>query len=169
VNISGIPVEVIMRKHEKSLRMASKGDRRIYLVRHGAVLHHGNIKRYIGWTDLPLSEDGIRQAGALGQRLQDTPLVAVCCSDLRRSFETARIIGKFHGLEPRATSSFQEVGLGEWEGVPFDGVRLLYPAEYEEGGGPRKFSPRPGERVSGTVPPGFCPHCTGRFARRVEI
>jgi broad specificity phosphatase PhoE/CTP:molybdopterin cytidylyltransferase MocA len=133
-DLSGVSVEEIIQKFESSLRMASTRQRRIYLARHGAVLHEGDIKSYIGHTDLPLSTEGLGQAEMLAEKLKDTDLAAIYCSDLRRSVETARTIGKFHGLEPLARLDFREVGLGEWEGLSFDEVRRLYPAEYEERG-----------------------------------
>src|SRR5208283_2153646 len=54
LNISGVFLETVVGRYEKSLRMNSNEERKIYLVRHGAVRHRGNIKRYIGRTDLPL-------------------------------------------------------------------------------------------------------------------
>jgi alpha-ribazole phosphatase len=133
-NISGVSVEAVVRRNEKSLRMASKGERRIYLVRHGAIRNRGNVKRYIGHTDLPLNAAGVRQAETLGKKLQNAPLAAVYCSDLRRAADTARIIAKFHGLEPAETPSFREVDLGDWEGLTFDEARRRFPVEFEERG-----------------------------------
>jgi len=132
--ILGVSVESVLRKYEKSLRMASSSKRSIFLVRHGAVENPGNVKRYIGHTDLPLSADGVRQAEMLGEKLRHARLSAIYCSDLRRSVETALIIGKFHGLEPVAVRRFRELGLGEWEGLSFDEVRRRYPEEYEQRG-----------------------------------
>lgn len=129
-----VPVESVIWKHEKSLRTDSSNKRSIFLVRHGAVRNVGNTKRYIGHTDLELSDDGIRQAEMLGEKLQHAQISAIYCSDLRRSFETARIIGKFQGLAPVAVPRFRELGLGQWEGMSFDEVRSRYPEEYEQRG-----------------------------------
>ena len=114
--------------------MPSNGQRNIYLARHCSVWHQGDVKRFIGHTDLPLSTLGLQQAEMLAEKLQHIPFTAIYCSDLRRSVETARIIGKFHGIEPVAISSFREIGLGEWEGLPVDEVRQRYPDEYEQRG-----------------------------------
>jgi alpha-ribazole phosphatase len=133
-DLSGVPVKKIIQKVENSLRMASGGQRRIYLARHGAVVQPGGIKCYIGQTDLPLSADGLRQAELLAERLRGAELAAIYCSDLRRSIDTAQVVGKSHGLEPLADPGFREVSLGEWEGLSFDEVRRLYPEEYEERG-----------------------------------
>jgi 2,3-bisphosphoglycerate-dependent phosphoglycerate mutase len=48
-----------------------------------------------GWHDVELSPLGEEQARELGERRRAEPLLAVYCSDLRRSFETAEIA--FHG------------------------------------------------------------------------
>jgi broad specificity phosphatase PhoE/CTP:molybdopterin cytidylyltransferase MocA len=132
--ISGVTVEELIEKYEKSLRTGSNGQRKIYLVRHCAVTHPGDVKRFIGHIDLPLSEEGLRQAQVLAEKLRHTPIMAIYCSDLRRSVETARTIGKLHGIEPVTTSSFREIALGEWEGLPIDEVSRRYPVEYEARG-----------------------------------
>lgn len=44
-----------------------------------------------GWYDVELSELGEKQARDLGERYQNQHLDAVFCSDLRRSYETARL------------------------------------------------------------------------------
>ena len=133
-NILGVPVETVIRKNEKTLRMASKGQRRIFLVRHGAIGNQGENKCYIGHLDLPLNADGIRQGEALGRKLLHADITVIYCSDLQRSVATAKTIGKYHEIEPCRTPSFREVSLGKWEGLQFDEVRRLYPEEYEQRG-----------------------------------
>ncbi len=133
-SILGSPPEALVRKYGKSMRAALNGRRNIYLARHGAVHYPGDVKRYIGHTDLPLSEEGVRQAEALAEKLRRTPLAAIFCSDLSRSFDTAAIVGNLHGIRTTATSGFREVALGQWEGLAFEEVRSRYPAEYDQRG-----------------------------------
>ncbi len=133
-NIIGGPLEAVVGKYGKSMRAALSGPRNIYLARHGAVHHPGDVKRYIGHTDLPLTEEGVRQAQRLAEKLRSTPLTAIFCSDLSRSADTARIVGKLHGIETAARPNFREVALGQWEGLAFDAVRGQYPKEYDERG-----------------------------------
>ncbi len=131
----GIPLAEIMQRREKSMRMASEPEpREIYLVRHGAIQPQGNIKRYIGQMDLPLSAEGVRQAEALQQRLRQVPISAIFCSDLQRSVETARIIAAPHGLDPGARPDLREIALGAWEGLSFAQVQQMFPQSYEERG-----------------------------------
>ncbi|HYA43322.1 MAG TPA: histidine phosphatase family protein [Syntrophobacteraceae bacterium] len=133
-DLSGVAVREIIEKVKSGLQTASGGRRRIYLARHGAVVHRGDIKRYIGQTDLPLSTEGVRQAEMLAEKLKDTELAAIYCSDLRRSVDTAQTVSRLHGLRPIADPRLRELSLGEWEGFSFDEVRTLFPAEYEERG-----------------------------------
>jgi probable phosphoglycerate mutase len=87
-----------------------------------------------GQMDLPLTAEGVRQAEALQQRLQQVPISTIFCSNLRRSAETARIIAAPHGLELCARQDLREIGLGEWEGLTFDQVQKIFPQAYEERG-----------------------------------
>lgn len=43
-----------------------------------------------GWNDVELSERGIQESTELGNMFSNIPLDIVCCSDLRRSVDTAR-------------------------------------------------------------------------------
>ena len=123
-DVLGISLEELLGRYAGSLRqMADAGPRRIYLVRHGAVETSGDDRRYLGHLDVPLSPAGRRQAQALRERLQQVPLAAIYCSDLRRSVETAAIIAAPHGLTPGARREFREIGLGAWEGLTFDEVK----------------------------------------------
>ena len=56
----------------------------ILLIRHGEALHH--IQNMTGgWSDVPLTNKGLEQAGKVGQRLQELvegEPVAILSSDL---------------------------------------------------------------------------------------
>ena len=45
-----------------------------------------------------LSEEGRRQAAALGERLAGLPITAVYASPMERTFQTAEAIAQHHGL-----------------------------------------------------------------------
>ena len=87
----------------------------IYLLRHGAVRSYGNGKRYIGWQDLPLSDAGLEQAGIWAAYFTGLALEEICCSDLVRCRETARIIADRCSLEPQVFPELREVYLGAWD------------------------------------------------------
>ncbi|MGO9022541.1 MAG: DVU_1551 family NTP transferase [Syntrophobacteraceae bacterium] len=133
--LTGVSLDGIIRKYEKSMSMAATSLRRnIWLVRHGAIEHPGSARRYIGQMDLPLSPEGVRQAEWLRDRMLGIPLSAVYCSDLSRSIETASIICRPHGLEPFVNRNWREIGLGDWEGSTFVEIQQRFPGQYEERG-----------------------------------
>lgn len=133
-DLLGGPLETLIGAYRKGLSAASSGRRNIYLARHGSIIPPGEVKRFIGHTDLPLSEEGVRQAEMLAEKLRRTPLAAIFCSDLRRSLDTARIVANLHGIEPEAMRNFREIALGKWEGLPIDAVRREHPEEYARRG-----------------------------------
>ena len=68
-------------------------DRRLVLVRHGQ--SEGNLKNiFTGWTDLGLTERGVAEARAVGERLQalGVHFDVAFTSALRRAWETCSIV-----------------------------------------------------------------------------
>ncbi|MBI1918874.1 MAG: histidine phosphatase family protein [Planctomycetes bacterium] len=63
--------------------------RRVYLVRHGDVSYFDPQGRPFPPNAVPLNEDGLRQAEALGEFFRDVPLDRAVSSDLPRSIQTA--------------------------------------------------------------------------------
>jgi probable phosphoglycerate mutase len=131
----GCPVDDMVRRCERSIRAVSMGGRRaIYLVRHGAIQSPVDPKRFIGQLDLPLNGEGFLQAERLAEALQDMPLSAVFCSDLKRSVETAQIIAKPHHISYVPRRDLREISLGRWEGLTFDEVRRQHPEQFRARG-----------------------------------
>ena len=126
----GCAPETLARKYAA----VSSGRKIIHLARHAAIHPPGAPKRYIGQTDPPLTGEGFLQAEKLAEKFRGLPLAAIFCSDLRRSFDTAKVVANLHGMDPRPLSSFREVALGQWEGLTFEAVRTRYPREYEARG-----------------------------------
>ncbi|NTU48162.1 MAG: NTP transferase domain-containing protein [Syntrophobacteraceae bacterium] len=133
--ILGQSVENVLQRHGTGIRAASaQGRKALYLVRHGSVEMEGEEKRYLGQGDPPLSREGIRQAEALRDSLRHVRFSAIYCSDLRRSLDTAAIIGEPHGLKPRVIPGLREIHLGDWEGLTFESVRARFPDLHAERG-----------------------------------
>ncbi|HEY0399872.1 MAG TPA: histidine phosphatase family protein, partial [Acidimicrobiia bacterium] len=65
---------------------------RIFLVRHGAT-EWSVTGQHTGRTDVPLTEEGRRQAKRLGARLARERFALVLVSPLSRARETARLTG----------------------------------------------------------------------------
>lgn len=93
-----------------------KGILRIHLVRHGET-EWNRESRLQGHTDIPLSEEGLRQAKQIAARLAVEPMDAIWSSDLSRAAHTAEEIARPHGLTVRSTSALRESNLGLWEGL----------------------------------------------------
>jgi probable phosphoglycerate mutase len=132
---AGVSIEAILETLRKSIRFtAVSKEKDIYIVRHGAIQLPSGEKRFVGQSDFPLSEEGIRQARDLKDVLSRVKLSAVYCSDLVRSVETARIISEPHGIEPIEMRELREIFLGRWENLTFQDVATRYPEEFEERG-----------------------------------
>ena len=99
----------------------------IYLARYGKDQPGGAQRCYIGQSDLPLTEEGVRQAERLRDRLGQAGVKAVYCSDLERSVKTARILTQYSGCPVVIRPELREVSLGEWEGLSFAEVIRQYP------------------------------------------
>lgn len=97
----------------------------LYLVRHGET--ESNLeKRYLGWTESPLSDKGLRQAEKAAFFLAGEKIEALYCSDLNRALHTARVIGASCGLRPEITPLLREINFGQWEGLTFDEIESAW-------------------------------------------
>ena len=123
--------------------------RTLYLVRHGKPEFPGGEKRCIGWTDLPLSDEGRRQIEALAVSFKGNDIETIYTSPLTRCVESARILSRelSGGRIPvEIVDGMREIHMGEWEGKTFSGIREQYPEEYEERGRDMAgFAPPAGE------------------------
>lgn len=64
-----------------------------YIVRHGKTILN-TLNKVQGWSDTPLTKEGIEVAENLGKGLKDVKFSSAFCSDLRRTRETINIILK---------------------------------------------------------------------------
>lgn len=118
---------------------------RIYLIRHGATILTAE-DRFAGATNVPLSDEGRRQATLLGERLSHVNLDAIYASPLDRTMETARLIAAPHQLEINPVEGLKEISHGRWEQHTREEVESLYRAEaaaWDED--PFTFAPEGGE------------------------
>jgi broad specificity phosphatase PhoE len=101
---------------------------RVLLVRHGATTY-ALEDRFAGAVDVPLSDEGRRQAGALAQRLRGEALAAVYASPLQRARDTAALVAEPHGLAVQTDAAFAEIAHGRWEGLTRAEVEARFPEE----------------------------------------
>lgn len=91
--------------------------KRLLLARH-AQADRQQVGRFLGSTDVPLSELGLRQATALAASLRLNQSVPLLVSPLRRAVETAECFDR----ELRVESDLREIDFGRWEGLSFDEI-----------------------------------------------
>ena len=105
------------------------GDVKLLLARHGETIE--NIANVLqGHLPGKLSKLGLRQAELLADKLDNIHLDNVVCSDLKRSYDTAKVIADRHSLIPIPTPLLKEMDWGvytgqnminvDWENLPSD-------------------------------------------------
>jgi alpha-ribazole phosphatase len=103
----------------------------LLLVRHAEVA--GDVRgRCYGRLDVPLSEDGRKQARALAERLSRADLAAVVSSPRVRALDTATPIARPHGLPVSTLDELCELDFGELEGLTYDEIAAMWPELYEQ-------------------------------------
>lgn len=96
----------------------------VLLVRHGEA--EGNREhRFIGQSDVALSDLGRLQAAALAERLIELPVARIVTSDLSRARETIQPAADRLGLGIEVDPRLREISNGAWTN--------LLPEEIEEG------------------------------------
>ncbi len=90
---------------------------KILLARHGETPWNAE-GRYQGQVDIPLSDLGIAQATALGERLKDLRIDRAVASPLARATRTAQLaLGPARAPRLAFDDGLLEIGHGEWEGL----------------------------------------------------
>jgi alpha-ribazole phosphatase len=98
----------------------------LLLVRHGETDWNAS-QRFQGHSDVPLNENGRRQAEAIAQRLAEHELEAIYASDLSRAWDTAAAIAAHHNIEPIAEAKLREGSFGQWEGLTYAEIEQREP------------------------------------------
>jgi len=99
---------------------------RLFLVRHGEVVNQGQGK-FLGFTDLGLSNRGKKQIQALAEYLRGVPLDQAYASDLKRAMDSARPICMGRLIKPVAWPAFREMDMGDWDGKSWEEIKRKYP------------------------------------------
>lgn len=103
----------------------------IYLVRHGHPELPDDAPRFLGRTDLPLSEQGRGEARRLKAAFESIPLDLVVHSGLRRAGETATIMTEERNMSLRVERAFQEICCGDWEMRTLSDIAASDPEAFE--------------------------------------
>ena len=102
---------------------------KLYFLRHGQSI--GNLeRRFLGHTDLPLSDLGRHQAERVAEALAGYHFDAIYSSDLLRACETAAPIAARLGLPVIPAPGLREIYAGLWEGLTFPEISAAHPDSY---------------------------------------
>jgi broad specificity phosphatase PhoE len=96
----------------------------VVLVRHGETEWSRDL-RHTGRTDVPLTDEGRREAGRLHDALRDWSFTRVLSSPLGRALDTCRLAGLGDGAE--LSDALLEWDYGEYEGETTAQIRELRP------------------------------------------
>jgi probable phosphoglycerate mutase len=96
----------------------------VVLARHGETEWSHSL-RHTGKTDLPLTEEGRRQAQALGPRLHAWTFSLVLTSPLQRALETCRLAG--FGEQAQVRPDLVEWDYGRYEGLTSQQIEQIHP------------------------------------------
>ena len=102
----------------------SGADPDVVVIRHGET-EWSRTGRHTGRTDIPLTDDGRRQAKLLGKRLAGHEFALVLCSPLSRARETCELAG--FGDRAELTDDLLEWDYGDYEGRRTDDIRKERP------------------------------------------
>jgi alpha-ribazole phosphatase/probable phosphoglycerate mutase len=119
---------------------------RIVLVRHGET-EWNRRRRVQGHTDVPLNDEGRRQAHALAAELDGEEVDAVYSSDLSRARETAEILSTARAVPVVSLPELREKHFGTWEGLTDREVLERFPDAHATGWGDGESSDEMAERI----------------------
>jgi len=105
------------------------GRTQLIIVRHGQTQWNLKLIRQ-GHLDSPLTEKGIAQAKALGERLAREAFTALYSSDLGRAVQTAKMVAKTTGHKIVTDARLRERHLGIFQGLNGDQIKGKHPEEY---------------------------------------
>lgn len=121
---------------------------KMYFVRHGETDWNVN-KKIQGSADIPLNENGKRQAGELAARLVklrregEFQAVRVYTSPQLRAAETAEAVADTLELSCIPLDGLREMSLGKWEGLSWKRVCEEFPKEYRAWNSQRRYRKTP--------------------------
>lgn len=102
----------------------------LLLIRHGE--SEANRQRvFAGQYDPELTDKGLQQAELTARFIARKYSVdKIYSSNLKRAYKTAQCLGQLLGLDVTKEPGMQEINAGQWEGVPFSDLPVLFPDEY---------------------------------------
>ncbi|WP_413587419.1 histidine phosphatase family protein [Bdellovibrio sp. HCB274] len=100
----------------------------IYLFRHGQT-EWNLIRRMQGHSDIPLNDEGRKQAQQLQNFFKSHPVEVMFSSDLMRAQQTAAIANEVLSAPTFVSEKFREVFLGDIEGMTQEEIKNMHGEE----------------------------------------
>lgn len=101
----------------------------IYLTRHGETVWNKE-GRLQGTKNSALTENGVKNATLLGERLRNVPFEKIYSSSSQRAFTTAELINQGRDIFIEKVDSLTEISFGDWEGLTQEEIENDYPEQY---------------------------------------
>ncbi len=101
----------------------------LYLIRHG-ITEWNKKKKYCGRINVPLSNQGKRQAAKLAKILTSVEFDIIFSSNKKRAIQTAGIV--FKNKQIIQVKELQEVNFGVMEGLTYRQIIKKYPQSYKK-------------------------------------
>lgn len=117
----------------------------LLVVRHGQSTWNAE-RRWAGWGDPPLSEEGRATAASFAETLVGAAITAVVTSDLLRALQTGEVVAAHLGLPPPARDpGLREIDVGAWTGKTTEEIEAEWPGWLERWRSGEIFDPPGGE------------------------
>ncbi len=103
--------------------------KKIIITRHGQT-NWNLIGRIQGQKDIELNEVGIEQAKKLALKLSKEKIDIIYTSDLKRSYQTAKIISDTIKTNIIIDKNLREIHFGNWQGLTLSDIKKDFNQEY---------------------------------------
>jgi broad specificity phosphatase PhoE len=99
------------------------------MARHGQTAYNRE-RRFQGRLPVPLDDEGRAQSRELAEAAAAYSFAALWCSPLLRARQTAEVVARRIGVEPREDPRLVETDAGSWTDRTFAAVQAEAPAEF---------------------------------------
>lgn len=94
---------------------------RLFIVRHGQTAWNKE-KVFRGRVDIPLNEQGFKEAEAVAEAIKHEKIAFIYSSPLSRAVQTAEPTAKMNGIETVKLEGITDMNFGVWEGRRLEDV-----------------------------------------------
>jgi probable phosphoglycerate mutase len=101
----------------------------LILIRHGET-DWNREGRWQGQADVPLNENGLRQAVQIANLLRNKKIQIIYSSDASRARQTAEALGRAIGLRVNVDVRLREIHQGAWQGLLITEIKERYSKEF---------------------------------------